>query len=158
MSLPKIGLLAPNFKLENQAGELVELKNFKNKSIVVIYFYPKAMTPGCTVQACGLRDGQKNLKKLGVTVFGISPDPINKLVKFIEKEELNFDLLSDPDHSVASVYGSWGTKKFMGKVYDGILRQTFIIGKDGKLKHVIENVKTKTHFDEVYDYIKTNLS
>lgn len=157
MALPKIGNMAPAFTLRNEAGDKVSLKDFKGEKNVVLYFYPKAMTPGCTVQACGLRDSKKELAKLDTVVFGISPDPQNRLGKFIEKEKLNFSLLSDEDHAVADKYGSWGPKKFMGKEYDGILRQTFIVGKDGRLKHIMDKVKTKTHHDDVIDYIKENL-
>jgi peroxiredoxin Q/BCP len=157
MALPKIGNKAPDFSLVDQDGNKVALKDFKGKKNVVLYFYPKAMTPGCTVQACGIRDSKKEFSKLSTVVFGVSPDPVEKLQKFIEKQELNFTLLSDPDHAVALKYGSWGTKKFMGKVYDGILRQTFIINKDGKLAGIIDDVKTKTHHDDVINFIKENL-
>lgn len=157
MSLPKVGNLAPAFTLINQDGEKVSLKDFKGKKNVVLYFYPKANTPGCTVQACGIRDYKKEFAKVKTEVLGVSPDAPDKLVKFIEKQDLNFTLLSDPDHATADKYGSWGPKKFMGREYDGILRQTFIIGKDGKLKHIMDKVKTKTHHDDVLDYIKENL-
>ena len=157
MGLPKVGNMAPAFSLKNEAGEKVSLKDFKGKKNVVLYFYPKAMTPGCTVQACGIRDTKKEFEKLDTVVLGVSPDPVNRLEKFIEKQKLNFSLLSDEDHAVADKYGSWGPKKFMGKEYDGILRQTFIIGKDGRLKHIMDKVKTKTHHDDVISYIKENL-
>ena len=157
MPLPKVGNNAPAFTLLNQAGEKVSLKDFKGKKNVVLYFYLKAMTPGCTVQACAIRDYKKEFAKLKTEVLGVSPDAPERLVKFIDKQELNFTLLSDPEHQIADKYGSWGPKKFMGKEYDGILRQTFIIGKDGKLKHVMNKVKTKTHHDEVIEFIKENL-
>lgn len=157
MALPKIGNMAPAFTLVDQDGNKVALKDFKGKKNVVLYFYPKAMTPGCTVQACGIRDSKKEFAKLDTVVLGVSPDPVSKLAKFIEKQELNFTLLSDEDHKIADKYGSWGPKKFMGKEYDGILRQTFIIGKDGRLKEIMDKVKTKTHHDDVIDYIKENL-
>ncbi len=115
------------------------------------------MTPGCTVQACGIRDSKKNLSHAQTVVFGISPDAPKRLTKFIEKEGLNFDLLSDQDHQVAESYGSWGRKKFMGREYDGVLRTTFIIDRDGRLQHVIEKVKTQTHHHDVLDWVKTNL-
>lgn len=152
----KIGNLAPAFTLVDQNGSKVSLKDFKGKSNVVLYFYPKAMTPGCTVQACGLRDSKKELAKLDTVVFGISPDAPARLVKFIEKEKLNFSLLSDEDHAVAEKYNSWGRKKFMGREYDGILRQTFIIGKDGKLLGLFDKVNTKTHHDDVIAFLKEN--
>lgn len=152
MAFPKIGNKAPLFKLLNQDGESVDLKDIKGKTIV-LYFYPKALTPGCTVQACGIRDYKKEWTKAGVVVFGISPDEPAKLKKFIEKEKLNFDLLSDPDHSIAEKYGVWGLKKFMGREYMGILRTTFIVGSDGKLKHIMDDVKTKTHHDDVLSLV-----
>lgn len=157
MAFPKVGNAAPAFTLVNQKGEKVSLKDFKDKSNVVLYFYPKAMTPGCTVQACGIRDTKKKYASAKTVVLGVSPDAPERLVKFIEKEKLNFDLLSDPDHKIADKYGAWGPKKFMGKEYDGILRTTFIIGKDGRLKHVMDKVKTKTHHDDVLNWIKENL-
>ena len=149
MAFPKIGNLAPAFSLKNQDGKTVSLKDFKGKSTVVLYFYPAAMTPGCTVQACGLRDTASALAALDAVALGVSPDPEKKLHKFIERDRLNFDLLSDPDHEVALKYGAWGPKKFMGRSYDGILRTTFIIGKDGRLLHVMDKVKTKSHHDDV---------
>ena len=157
MPLLKIGNLAPAFSLQNQQGDKVRLRDFKGKKNVVIYFYPKASTPGCTVQACGIRDSAAAFKKLNTVVVGISPDPIKRLQNFIDKQALNFDLLSDEDHSIADKYGAWGPKKFMGKEYDGILRSTFIVGKDGKLKAIMDKVKTKSHHDDVIDWIKANL-
>lgn len=154
MAFPKVGNLAPALSLLDQDGKQVSLKDFRDKKNVVIYFYPKAMTPGCTTQACGLRDSQAELKKLGTVVLGISPDPVARLGRFIEKQDLNFTLLSDEDHAIADKYGCWGLKKFMGKEFMGILRTTFIIGKDGRLKHVMDKVKTKTHQDDVVSLIK----
>lgn len=157
MALPKLGNLAPAFALVNQDNVKVSLKDFKGKKNVVVYFYPKASTPGCTVQACGIRDSKKALDKLDTVVLGISPDPVKRLQNFIDKQSLNFDLLSDEGHVIADKYGAWGPKKFMGREYDGILRSSFIIGKDGKLKHIMDKVKTKTHHDDVMDWIKGNL-
>ncbi len=149
MPFPKIGNMAPAFSLRNHLDETVELKQFRDNKTVVIYFYPKAMTPGCTTQACGLRDSQAALDERDVVVFGISPDPVKKLARFVERDNLNFALLSDEDHSVADQYGAWGPKKFMGKEFDGILRTTFIVGKDGRLKAVMDKFKTKTHHDDL---------
>lgn len=149
MAHPKIGNMAPAFSLLNQDGEKVSLKDFKGKKNVVIYFYPKAMTPGCTVQACGLRDSKKELDKRDVVVLGISPDAVERLPKFIEKHDLNFTLLSDSDHAIAEKYGCWGMKKFMGKEFMGLLRTTFIIGKDGRLLKVMDKFKTKTHHEDL---------
>lgn len=156
MAFPKIGNLAPAFSLPGQDGKPVALKDFKGRNTVVLYFYPKAMTPGCTVQACGLRDAAKAFARAGVVVLGVSPDPVSRLQKFIDKEKLNFTLLSDEDHAVAQKYGAWGPKKFMGREFDGILRTTFIIGKDGKLRHVMDKVNTKTHHDDVLAWLQAN--
>ena len=156
MTMPKIGAMAPVFNLLNQNGDEVNIKSLRGKNLV-LYFYPKAMTPGCTTQACGIRDSKKVFSKANTIVFGISPDEPKKLLKFIEKEDLNFDLLSDPEHIIAEKYGVWGLKKFMGKEYMGVKRITFIIGSDGKLKHIMDDVKTKTHHDDVLNYINENL-
>ena len=149
MAHPKIGNLAPNFKLPDQDGNPVELKSFKGKNPVVIFFYPKALTPGCTTQACGIRDTKTELEKRGVVVFGISPDPVARLPKFIDKHDLNFTLLSDEDHAIAEKYGCWGMKKFMGKEFMGLIRTTFIVGKDGKLVKVMDKFKTKSHHEDL---------
>lgn len=155
--LPKIGNKAPAFVLKDQNGQKVALKDFKGKTNVVVYFYPKAMTPGCTVQACSIRDYKKEFSKLKTTVLAISPDAPERLLRFQERDNLNFTLLSDEDHAVAEKYGSWGPKKFMGKEYDGILRQTFIIDKEGILVEAMTKVKTKSHHEDVLNYIKDRL-
>ena len=157
MEFPKIGNMAPAFSLQNQHGEKVALKDYRNDKNVVVYFYPKASTPGCTVQACGIRDTKKAFAKLDTVVLAISPDPVARILKFVDKQELNFDLLSDEDHAIADKYGVWGLKKFMGREYDGIHRITFIVGKDGRLKHVMEKVKTKSHHDDVIAWVEENL-
>ncbi len=157
MALPKIGNLAPAFSTVDQNGSKVSLKDFRGKKNIVLYFYPKAMTPGCTVQACGIRDSKKQFDKLNTLVLGISPDAPGRLVKFIEKQDLNFDLLSDEDHSIAEKYGVWGLKKLAGHEYMGVKRMTFIIGDDGRLKHIMEKVNTKKHHDDVLTYLKENL-
>jgi len=154
MTALKLGNMAPVFTLLNQAEEKVSLKDFRGKSAVVLYFYPKAMTPGCTVQACGLRDSKKELAKLGAVALGISPDPVKRLAKFEEKENLNFVLLADEDHSVADKYGVWDLKKFMGREYMGIVRTTFIIDKTGRLIHIMDKFKTKTHHEDVLELLK----
>ncbi len=153
-----IGKAAPAFSLLNQDGEKVSLKDFKAERNVVLYFYPRAMTPGCTVQACGIRDSRKDFARLNTVVLGISPDEAKALTKFREKEGLNFDLLSDPEHKVAEAYGSWGLKKNYGKEYWGVIRSSFIIGKDGKVRHVMPKVNTKTHHDDLLTWIHDNLS
>jgi len=149
--------MAPAFTLKDAQGNTVSLKDFKGKKTVLVYFYPKAMTPGCTVQACSLRDASKGYAKAGIEVLGISPDPVARLQKFADKEKLDFTLLSDEDHAVADKYGAWGPKKFMGREFDGILRSSFIVGKDGRLKHIMDKVNTKTHHDDVLAWVKDNL-
>ena len=149
MAFPKVGGVAPAFTLLDQEGKKVSLKEFKGNKNVVLYFYPKAMTPGCTVQACGIRDSKNALAKMDTVVLGVSPDPVAKLGRFIEKQDLNFTLLSDEDHAIIEKYGAWDLKKFMGREFMGVLRTTFIIGKDGRIKHVMSKVKTKSHHDDV---------
>ena len=156
MALPKVGNLAPQFSLLDQDGKEHSLKDYRGQTVLV-YFYPKALTPGCTVQACSLRDSKAALAKRKIKVLGISPDLPKLLTKFTEKEKLNFTLLSDPDHAVADKYGVWGPKKFMGRTYDGIHRMSFIIDADGKLRHIMEKVNTKTHHDDVMAWIDQNL-
>ena len=142
---------APNFTLTNDSGEKVTLSDLSGQK-VLIYFYPKAMTPGCTVQAQGLRDTKVQFDDNNVVILGISPDPVARLPKFKEKHDLNFDLLSDEDHQVAEQFGVWGLKKFMGKEYDGIHRITFLIDEQGVVEHVFDKFKTKEHHDVVLDY------
>lgn len=157
MNFIEVDQQAPDFSLNNQRGETVNLSDFIGKKNVVLYFYPKAMTPGCTVQACGIRDSQTEFEALDTVVLGVSPDPYPRLARFEEKQQLNFDLLSDEDHAVTDVYGCWGLKKFMGREFMGVLRTTFIIGKDGDIKMVMNKVKTKTHHDDVQAWIKEHL-
>ena len=149
--LPALGSVAPTFTLQNQDGKEVSLESFRGQNVVV-YFYPRAMTPGCTVQACGLRDKKTDLAANGIVVLGISPDAPKALKKFQEKDGLNFDLLSDADHKVAEAYGSWGQKQFMGKTFDGILRQSFLLDKEGRIAHIISKVDTKTHAEDVIGF------
>ncbi len=157
MALPKVGNLAPAFKLFNHTGTAVNLKDFRGKKHVVLYFYPKASTPGCTTQACGLRDSKEAFESVDTVILGVSPDPAKRLVKFIDKYALNFDLLSDEDHKVAEKYGVWGPKQFMGRDYIGILRTSFLIDKEGRLRFIMDKVKTKTHDQDMLDYISVNL-
>jgi peroxiredoxin Q/BCP len=152
-----VGDLAPSFSLSNQRGEVVTLDQFKGNSNVVVYFYPKAMTPGCTSQACGIRDTNSHFAELSTVVLGISPDSVNRLVKFEDKQELNFNLLSDEDHSVIDSFGAWDLKKFMGREFMGVLRSTFIIDKKGVIVHVMGKVKTKTHHEDALNWISDNL-
>lgn len=150
------GEKAPLFTLQNQFNETISLEAELKKGPVLVYFYPKASTPGCTVQACGLRDSKESLNDLSVTVLGLSPDPVAKLAKFSDKQSLNFSLLSDEDHAIADAFGVWGEKKFMGKVYDGIHRLSFLIGQDGKVAHVFNKFKTKDHHEVVLAHLKGN--
>lgn len=149
MAHPKIGNMAPAFTLLDQDGNKVSLKDFRGKKNVVLYFYPKAMTPGCTTQACGIRDNKKAFEQRDTVVLGVSPDAVERLPRFIEKQSLNFTLLSDEDHAIADKYGCWGLKKFMGKEFMGLIRTTFIIGKNGRLLAIMDKFKTKTHHDDV---------
>lgn len=149
MAFPKVGNMAPAFSLLNQNGEKVALKDFRGEKNVIIYFYPRALTPGCTTQACGLRDISKELDKKDCVVLGISFDPVAKLKKFEDKHELNFQLLSDEDHAVIDKYGCWQLKKFMGKENMGTVRTTFVVGKDGRLAHIMDKFKTKTHHEDL---------
>ncbi|GGY92341.1 MULTISPECIES: thioredoxin-dependent thiol peroxidase [Shewanella] len=154
MNTLKAGAVAPSFTLPNQYGEPISLQDKLQQHKVLVYFYPKALTPGCTVQACGLRDTKAELAALGVVVLGISTDPVAKLHKFMEKHQLNFDLLSDEDHAIADAFGVWGEKKFMGKVYDGLHRISFLIAQDGKIETVFDQFKTKDHHQVVLNYLK----
>ena len=157
MSLPEIGHMAPNFTLFNQREESITLKDYRGEKNVVVYFYPRANTPGCTVQACGIRDYKKEFEKLDTVVFGISPDTVKKLQNFEDKQDLNFDLLADEGHKIADKYGIWQLKKFMGKENMGVVRSTFIIGKDGRLKHILPKFTTKTHHEVVLQYLVDTL-
>ena len=156
-SFPKVGNKAPVFNLKNQHGESVKLKDYVGKKNVIVYFYPKALTPGCTTQACGIRDSQEELRKRDTVIFGVSPDPSEKLQKFIDKHTLGFDLLSDEDHEVAKKYGVWGLKKFMGKEFMGILRTTFVIDKESRLLGVLDKFKTANHHKELITFLDQNL-
>jgi peroxiredoxin Q/BCP len=149
MQMLTVGATAPNFSLLNQDNHTVELSELLKTQQVLVYFYPKAMTPGCTVQACALRDSQAELATKGVTVVGISTDPVKSLAKFVVRDQLNFTLLSDPDHQIADAFGVWGEKKFMGKIYDGIHRTSFLIGTDGLIKQVYQDFKTSNHHEVV---------
>jgi peroxiredoxin Q/BCP len=146
------GAPAPNVSLLDQHGESISLSDLKGKK-VLFYFYPKAMTPGCTVQAQGLRDIKAELDAHNVVTLGVSIDPVKRLGKFIERDELNFTLLSDEDHAAADAFGVWGEKKFMGKTYDGLHRISFLINEEGVIEHVFNKFKTKTHHEVVLDYL-----
>ena len=153
MTTLRKGDKAPALNLADQHGNTVSLADFAGKSRVVLYFYPKAMTQGCTIQAQGLRDASQGLAARGAVAIGVSPDPVSRLKKFEEKEDLNFTLLADEDHAIADAYGVWGLKNFMGREYMGVNRITFLIDKDGTIAHVMAKVKTKTHHQDVLELL-----
>ena len=142
------GQEAPDFTLPDQDGEPVTLSSLRGGP-VVLYFYPKANTPGCTTQACGIRDHSADYDAAGATVLGVSPDPVKDIKKFHGSQSLNFTLLADEDHAVADLYGTWGEKSMYGRTYMGVQRATFIIDADGKVAHVIPKASPKTHDAEV---------
>jgi peroxiredoxin Q/BCP len=153
MNTLKAGDNAPEFSLLDQNGQTIKLSDYKGKQKILFYFYPKAMTPGCTVQAQGLRDTKAELDAHNVAVLGVSIDPVKRLDKFIQRDNLNFTLLSDEDHSVADQFGVWGEKKFMGKTYDGLHRISFLIDEQGVIEHVFDKFKTKDHHEVVLSYL-----
>jgi peroxiredoxin Q/BCP len=147
-SIPLKGSLAPDFTLPDQNGALHTLSAYRGKR-VLIYFYPKDDTPGCTKQACALRDAFPDFGKLDLVVLGISPDSVKSHKKFAEKYELPFTLLADEGKEAVHAYGVWGRKKFMGREYDGVFRTSFLIGPDGRIENVYEKVKPEQHAAEV---------
>ena len=148
------GQPAPTFKLPSSTGTSIDLADYRGKR-VVLYFYPRADTPGCTTEACGFRDAIAGYKKLDVPVFGVSPDPVADVTKFAEKFNLNFPLLADADHAVTEQYGVWQEKSMYGKKYMGAARTTFVIGPDGTIEHVFEKVKPQGHDQEVLEYLRS---
>tara|TARA_B100000700_G_scaffold241859_1_gene269298 strand:+ start:588 stop:1040 length:453 start_codon:yes stop_codon:yes gene_type:complete len=147
MSL-KVGDKAPEFSSFNQNGENISLKDFSGKNII-LYFYPRDNTPGCTAQACNLRDNYKQLQDSGYIVLGVSSDSVKSHDRFIKKHDLPFDLIADEDKSIHKLYGTWIEKKMYGKVYMGTARWTFIIDENGVIKEIIEKVKTKEHTQQI---------
>ncbi|MFJ5716299.1 thioredoxin-dependent thiol peroxidase [Neobacillus sp. NPDC093127] len=152
----EIGKQAPDFKLKANNGETVTLTEFRGKN-VVLYFYPKDMTPGCTTEACDFRDQFQQFNDLNAVILGVSPDPVDRHQKFIEKYGLPFLLLADTDHQVAEAYDVWKLKKNFGKEYMGIERSTFIINQDGTLAKEWRKVQVKGHVEEALSYIRDNL-
>lgn len=144
----KAGDKAPAISLKNQEGKKVTLKEFKGKK-VVLFFYPKDMTPTCTVEACNLRDNYSLLQKQGIEVIGISPDDETSHLKFADKHELPFTLLADPTHKTLNDYGVWGEKSMYGKKYMGVLRTTVLINEDGKIHEIIRKVESKNHAAQI---------
>lgn len=152
----EIGMPAPDFTLTANNGEMVKLSSFRGKN-VVLYFYPKDMTPGCTTEACDFRDQFENFQSADAVILGVSPDPVDLHVKFIEKHGLPFLLLADTDHHVSEEYGVWQLKKNFGKEYMGIERTTFVIDKEGKVAKIWRKVKVTGHVEEALDFIRENL-
>ena len=144
----KAGDKAPSFKTTNQDGKVISLDGLKGKK-VVLYFYPKDSTPGCTMQACNLRDNYEALQKANYIVLGVSADTEKLHKRFIEKQSIPFDLLMDEDKTIIQAYGVWGLKKFMGREFDGIHRTTFLIDEEGIIEEVIMKVKTKDHTNQI---------
>lgn len=144
----KIGDQAPELDIKDQNGKVHKIVDYQGKKII-LYFYPKDMTPGCTTQSCDLRDNYESLKADGFEVIGVSADDEKRHQKFIEKHSLPFNLLADVDRDLLNRYGVWGEKKFMGKIYDGIHRTTFIIDEKGMIENIIKKVKTKIHTEQI---------
>jgi len=153
---PKVGVKAPAFSASASDGRTVKLADFKGR-IVVLYFYPKDNTPGCTVEACGFRDRHDLLTRSGVVVLGVSPDSVDSHHKFIDKYELPFILLADEDHRICKAYGVWQEKNMYGRQIMGVVRTTFVIDPQGRVAHVFEKVKAQGHDQEVLAWIKQNL-
>ncbi len=139
---------APYFEAKDQEGNTIKLSDYKGKKLV-LFFYPKASTPGCTAEACNLRDNYQTFQAKGYDILGVSADAAKAQQKFIDKYQLPFPLLADEDKSVINAYGVWGPKKFMGKKYDGIHRTTFVIDENGSIEEVIAKVKTKDHAAQI---------
>ena len=152
MSLLKVGDIAPKFTAKDQDGNNIELSHFEGKK-VVLYFYPKDDTPGCTAEACSLRDNYAEILNKGISIIGVSADSQSSHKKFISKYNLPFPILADEDKSVIKAYGVWGEKKMYGKSYEGILRTTYIISETGKIEYVIEKVDTKNHSKQILETI-----
>jgi peroxiredoxin Q/BCP len=153
--LPAVGEPAPDFKLASTDDREVILSDFKGDKAVVLYFYPKDDTPGCTAEACSFRDLRKLFNDNGAEILGVSPDTIKSHKKFQQKYHLTFPLLADPDHAVAEQYGVWQQKKFMGREYMGIARTTFVIDKSGNIKAVFPSVEVEGHADKVLEAIRS---
>src|SRR3989338_560828 len=151
----EVGKIAPDFELLDQNGKLHKLSDYRGKT-VLLYFYPKDDTPGCTKEACSIRDSQANFKNLTTVVLGVSVDSIKSHKKFAKKYKLPFTLLSDEKKAVVNLYGVWGKKKFMGREYMGTLRSSFLISPDGKIAKIYEKVKPEIHAEEVLEDIKRN--
>lgn len=146
----KEGDKAPDFTAINEKEQRVSLSDYASKKII-LYFYPKDMTPGCTAQSCNLGENYQLLKDKGFEIIGVSPDPVKRHLKFIEKYNLPFTLLADEDKAVLNAYGVWGPKKFMGREYDGVHRTTFVINQEGIIEKIFTKVKTKDHTNQIIE-------
>ncbi len=155
-TIPTPGTPAPKFTLPASNGKTISLDDFANKQTVVLFFYPKADTPGCTTEACAFRDAAPDYSTANAAVLGISPDPVEDVTNFAQKFHLDFPLLADADHSIAEKYGVWVEKNNYGKIYWGVARTTFVIDKNGKIAHVFEKVKPEGHDKEVLTWLKEN--
>jgi peroxiredoxin Q/BCP len=153
--IPQVGEAAPEFTLDSTEGHPISLADFKGKQPVVLYFYPKDDTPGCTAEACAFRDLRGMFQQHGAEILGVSTDSVRSHKKFQDKFGLNFPLLADADHAVADQYGVWQQKKFMGREYMGIARTTFVVGSNGTIKAVFPNVKVEGHADKVLEALRS---
>ena len=149
----KVGQKAPEFSVSTDAGKNVKLADFKGKK-VILYFYPKDDTPGCTKEACAFRDGISEIQDHGATVLGVSTDSVESHKKFHDKYELNFPLLADTDKKIVEAYGVWKEKSMYGKTYMGVERTTFVIDENGKISHIFPKVKVDEHYDEVLEALE----
>lgn len=153
MKQPQPGSPAPDFEALDDQGEKVQLASFRGRPLV-LYFYPRADTPGCTTEACAFRDDYSSYEEAGVSILGVSPDSVKKQAKFKTKFDLPFRLVADEDHKVCELYGVWGLKKFMGREYEGVHRTTFLIDKEGKIARVFEKVKPAEHSREILSALR----
>jgi peroxiredoxin Q/BCP len=154
MKILEAGETAPDFDSLDDAGESIKLSDYRGRE-VILYFYPRADTPGCTKEACSFRDDYSAYEEAKIVILGVSPDTVRKQANFKEKWDLPFPLIADEDHSISEAYGVWGPKKFMGREYEGVHRTTFIIDKQGKIKQVFENVKPAEHSQEILAAIRS---
>ena len=145
-----VGDQVPQFSTSDEKGNIVTNESIKGKK-TILFFYPKDDTPGCTKEACSIRDKYRVFDKNDIAIYGISPDTEKKHQKFIDKYEFQYSLLADPEKKMINAFGIWGPKKFMGKEYEGVHRTTFIIGEDGKILHIVRKVKTKEHADQLIE-------
>lgn len=155
MSLLTEGTKAPVFAGKNQDGEIISLEQFKGKK-VILYFYPKDNTPGCTAESCNLRDSYEDLLGKGYEVVGVSPDSEKAHLKFIDKHNLPFNLIADTEKEILKAYGAWGLKKLYGREYDGVLRTTYIINEEGLIEKVFAKVKTKDHVNQILSEMESS--